>query len=245
VILLSNITDEPTVFGTKYELLKDASFYIPRGRYALLSRSPELHRTLIDILARLRPPESGYVEHEGLVSWPIGRLGFVRGKLTGIEIAQFICSLYGVDRHQCINFLSDILSKPEYLAASMETWPPFMRQEFTFALALVPPFDIYVIDGAIPFESNRFTRLWQSLFEDIIIGKMLIFATYRQNQLIDYCNKGLVYEERGFHIDDDIDACVERYPARRSRNESIAAGGGQGDFDDFAGGEGGEADLDL
>ena len=39
----------------------------------------------------------------------------------------------------------------------MEHWPLHARQEFSFALALAPAFDVYVIEGAIPFEPCRFT----------------------------------------------------------------------------------------
>jgi capsular polysaccharide transport system ATP-binding protein len=243
VILLTDVTDNPVVFGVKQSLLEDANLLLPQGRYALLSRSPELHRVLIDVLAGLRPPEEGYVRHEGLISWPIGRMGFSRGRLKGIDIIKFICSLYGINHRQCSDFVQDILSNPEYVDMPMDTWPPYVRQEFLFALALVPPFDIYVIDAAIPFEPSRFTRLWQALFEDIIVGKTLILATYRREQLTDYCSKGLIYENRGFRIDEDIDSCLDRYPIRQSRAESASGAGGTGGLDPFLGGGG--ADFDF
>lgn len=234
MILLDGVTDAPILFGRRRALLSDASLFLPQGRYALLSGNPEYHRALIDLITGLRPPHRGLVRHEGLVSWPMGRMGFIRGRASGHQMIAFVCALYGIDPAACVDFVSDLITNPDYLAESMEHWPPYMRQEFGFALALAPAFDIYVVEGAIPFEPCRFTRLWQGLFEERVIGRTLILSTYRQGQMTDYCAKGLIHERSGFRIEDDLDRCIERFPARQSRSESgEAPGSGAGDA--FAG----------
>lgn len=220
MISFIDVTDSPKVFGSHQPLFSRASLALPQGRYALLSRTPELHRTVLDVMAGLRPPREGFVKHHGLVSWPLGRQGFIRGKASGLQMIRFVSSLYGIDAQASIELVSDLLTTPEHLARPMEHWPLYTRQEFSFALALAPAFDVYVIEGAIPFEPCRFTRLWLALFEERLVGRTLILSTYRQNQLADYCTKGLVYERCGLRIEDDLDECIRRYPARRSRSES-------------------------
>src|SRR5690606_41403460 len=74
--------------------------------------------------------------------------------------------------------------------------------------------------GTIPFEPCRFTRLWLALFEERLVGRTLIFSSYRQNQLADYCIKGLIYERSALRIDDDLDQSLLRYPPRRSRGDA-------------------------
>jgi capsular polysaccharide transport system ATP-binding protein len=61
--------------------------------------------------------------------------------------------------------------------------------------------------------------LWQALFEERLVGKTLILSSYRQNQMLDYCAKGLIHEHHSLKIDDDLERCVERYPSRPSREE--------------------------
>ncbi|OZI34760.1 ATPase [Bordetella genomosp. 10] len=236
MIQLNAVTDTPRIFGMPRLLLDDADLYLPRGRYALLSRTPELHRALIDVLTGLRPPRRGMVHHTGQVSWPIGRQGFIRGRATGLRMIEFVCRIYGMETGPGVEFVADLLTDPDYLFRSMEHWPLFVRQEFSFALGLLPAFDIYVIEGAIPFEPCRFTRLWLGLFEERLVGRTLILSTYRQNQMTDYCIKGLVYERNGFRVDADLDRCIRRFPARQSRSES-ADQGGEGIIEDYAGGQ--------
>ncbi|CAD6554769.1 P-loop NTPase family protein [Paraburkholderia metrosideri] len=224
MISLTDVTDTPKLFGSELPLLANVDFDLPQGRYALLSRTPEVHRTVIDVLAGLRPPREGYVRHNGRVSWPLGRQGFIRGKVNGLQMIRFVCSLYGVEAVPAIDLVSDLLTAPDHLAKPMEHWPLYTRQEFSFALALAPACDVYIIEGAIPFEPCRFTRLWLALFEERLVGRTLILSTYRQNQMADYCIKGLVYERSSLRIEDDLDECIRRYPARRSRSESADTG---------------------
>jgi len=230
MIHLNGVTDEPYAFGSRQPLLLNADLDIPVGRYALLSHSPELHRQIVDVLCCLRPPRRGFVKHDGVVSWAIGRQGFIRGKANGLSIIDFVSEMYEIDPDATHELVADLVSDPKCLAKPMEHWPLYARQEFSFALALAPAFDVYVIEGSIPFEPCRFTRLWLALFEERLIGRTLIFSSYRQNQMADYCLKGLIYERSALSIEDDLDQCISRFPPRRSRSES-----GTGD-DGFGGG---------
>ncbi|WMD20800.1 ATPase [Achromobacter seleniivolatilans] len=222
MIDLIDVCDDPRLFGSRAALLTHATVNIPHGRYALLSQSPEVHRAVVDVIAGLRPPRHGYVRHMGLVSWPIGRQGFVRGRGTGLRMIELVCDLYGIAVAPTIDFVSDLLTSPQYLTQAMEHWPQYVRQEFSFSLGLVPAFDLYVIEGAIPFEPCRFTRLWLALFEERIVGRTLILSTYRQNQMADYCTKGLIYEHESLRVDDDLDGCIIRFPGRQSRSDGGA-----------------------
>jgi capsular polysaccharide transport system ATP-binding protein len=229
MIDLFGVSDAPRVFGEQVTLLTDADFHLPPGRYALMSETPEWHRPLIDVLAGLRLPARGRVVHGGVVSWPLGRQGFVRGRGTGLDIINLVASIHELDVEMAADVVTMLVSRPELIDLPVEHWPQFARIEFTFALGLVPDFDIYVIDGSIPSEPSRFTRLWQALFEERLVGKTLILASYRQKQLLDYCAKALVYDEGRFAVNDDLEACIERFPLRPSREDSTSSGATPGD----------------
>ncbi|HEX5237826.1 MAG TPA: hypothetical protein VFW39_05115 [Sphingomicrobium sp.] len=224
MIDLDAVTDTPLLYGRPVPLLTAVDFHLPAGRYALLSETPEYHRPLIDLLAGLRPPDEGLVTHVGRISWPIGRQGFVRGRVTGHDLIELVCSLYDMDLDYAAEVISMLVSSPEYVDLSIEQWPSHVRQEFIFTLGLLPEFDIYIIDAPIPSDPARFTRLWQAVFEEKLLGKTLILTSYRQNQMLDYCAKALVYEASRLTIDDDLEASIERYPARPSREEFGTAG---------------------
>lgn len=224
MIDLYDVSDAPRVFGETVHLLENEDFHLPPGRYALMSQTPEWHRPLLDVLAGVRLPGRGRVVHGGRVSWPLGRQGFVRGKGTGLDVINLVCSVHDVDAEETADLVTMLVSRPDLIDRAIEHWPQFARIEFTYALGLVPDFDIYVIDGSMPSEPSRFTRLWQALFEERLVGKTLILSSYRQKQLLDYCARALVYEGRRFLVNDDLEACIERFPLRPSREDSTGGG---------------------
>ena len=231
MIDLLAVSAEAEVFGRTVSLFEEADFHLPPGRYALLSRTPEYHKSIVDVLAGLRKPSRGRVAITGAISWPIGRSTLVRGKSTGLDLVNLVADLYDLDRGYAGDLVTMMVSRPDYMAEPLERWPPPARQEFTFALGLIPEFDIYVIDVPIPYEESRFTRLWQALFEERLVGKTLILSSLRQKQMLDYCAKGLIYERATLSIDHDLEQCIERFPARPAR-EMLAVTSGVGGYDD-------------
>ena len=220
MIQLDAVTDQLELFGRKVTLFEDANFSLPPGRYALLSQTPEYHRPIIDVLAGVRPPLRGRVRISRSISWPLGRPAMVRGRAKGTAIIDLVANLYDVDRHKATEVVAMMVSRPAYIDQPMGTWPPYVRREFIFALGLVPNFDVYVIDTTIPFEESRFTRLWQALFEERLVGKSLILAAAHAKQLLDYCAKGLVYDASTLRIEPDLEQCIEQYPVRPERSET-------------------------
>jgi capsular polysaccharide transport system ATP-binding protein len=217
MIHLDSVTDHLELFGREVALFEDVDFDLPPGRYALFSQTPEYHRTIIDVLAGVRPPLRGRVQISRSISWPVGRQGMVRGRATGVTVINMIADLYGVDRADAADVVSLLIPRPDYINLPMETWPPYVRREFIFSLALIPEFDIYVIDTMLPFEESRFTRLWQAMFEERLVGKSLILASPRQKQLLDYCAGGLIYDASNLSIEPDLEQCIERFPIRPER----------------------------
>lgn len=233
MIDLFAVTDHLEVYGQQVTLLEDLDFHLPAGRYALLSPTPEYNRPVIDLLAGIRPPHRGRVEISRSISWPIGRPAMVRGHANGLAVINLIADLYDVDRNGAADVVTMLVSRPDTIGQPMETWPPYVRQEFIFALGLVPEFDIYVIDAPVPFEDARFTRLWQALFEERLVGKSLILSSHRPKQLLDYCARALVHDAGGLAIEHDLEQAIERYPARPARVELRGMTDG-GSFDDAA-----------
>lgn len=231
MIELMSVSAQTEVFGREAALFTDVDFHLPPGRYALLSATPEYHRSIVDILAGLRKPQRGRVAITGSISWPIGRSTLVRGKATGIDMINLVADLYDLDRGYAGDLVTMLVSRPDYVAEPLESWPPPARQEFTFALGLIPEFDIYVIDAPIPYEELRFTRLWQALFEERLVGKALILSSLRQKQMLDYCAKGLIFERNTLGIDHDLEQSIERFPARPARDE-LGVTSNVGGYDD-------------
>ncbi|KAJ8137292.1 hypothetical protein OY671_009495, partial [Metschnikowia pulcherrima] len=86
---------------------------IPVGRYALSSPAPESHRQIIDSSCGSRPPRQGFVQHDGNVSWAIGRQGFIRGKASGSNMIESVSQMYELDADATYESVADSITDPK------------------------------------------------------------------------------------------------------------------------------------
>jgi capsular polysaccharide transport system ATP-binding protein len=211
MIELQDVFDTPTIAGQKRCVALGATLSVPRGRYALLSSDPHVSRAAIDLLAGLRPPKRGVVYRAGVCSWPIGRPGLVRGRLTGVQIISFIARIYRLDAILCACVVKDAMTNPGLLGERVENWPLVDRIEFGFVLAILPKFDIYVVDGNLPYRKDGFSKIWNFLFEEKIADATLIVSATRTAELKYLCDQALVLQQGGIKIEKDLTHVLSQF----------------------------------
>ena len=213
VFSLRGISDAPRIADAPRLLAREVTLDIPPGNYALLARDPLVARHLIDLLAGVRPPQQGRISAHGRVSWPVARPGFIRGKVTGPQIISFVARMYGLDLDVCMGFMNEMLTDPEGMGENIEHWPPVLRMEFNHALALLPVFDVYIVDGVFPYGDRRFTRLWRGLFAARSQGKTTILFTSRLSEAREHCTQALVLDNGSLSIE-DLETALCKFPPR-------------------------------
>jgi capsular polysaccharide transport system ATP-binding protein len=221
MILLSRVTDTPRVAGSKRLLADRVDLDLPVDRYALLTGDPHLRRPAIDLLARLRPPHAGHVTAVGSSSWPIGRPGFIRGKVTGRHIVALVARLYGLDMALSNGILETLLTSPAQLDELSTHWPIEFRREFVFAIALLPPFDIYIVDAPFPSPRDRFGQMWRVLFDERTEGKTLITSSTRGRDLVEFCSKAIIFDRGWATVTDRLEEALDQYPPVATPPERI------------------------
>lgn len=214
MIRLRNVTFEISLGKSPALVLAQASNWIEPGRYALLVENPATRNPVIDLLCGTREPRTGRVERAGRASWPIGRVGFIRGHLTGWDVVAMICRIYDLNYSLAEGLVSELISNLESLRTPVGRFGPTERMEFTYALALLPKFDIYFLEGSLGFTNDQFAQLWRLLFEDRVKDRMLIVSSYSSAVVTGMCDKALCVARGSLTIDDRLDAALGRYPLR-------------------------------
>ena len=184
--------------------LSNCTLHIPTGRYVLLGKDTYSRRAVVDLITGVRPPTTGKVRRLGRCSWAIGRSGFIRGKVNGHQVLRLITTLYRLDHELCEGFVLEAVSRPEVLDQSIERWDPVMRQEFGHTIALLPGFDIVVIDGVLPYGNGTFSRIWSILFDEKTAGKTVILSTTRASDVHKFCQR----------ISHHLERAIAKFPPR-------------------------------
>ena len=224
MITFHRVTDRPASLHVDAPVLLNASAIIPAGRYALLATDNAVRRPVLDLITGSRAPARGRVNRQGLSSWAIGRGAFIRGRSTGEQLVRMIARLYHLDGRLCEGVVRDMLTSPERLPEPIERWDSASRQEFGHVLALLPSFDIYVIDGAIPSRKGSFTSLWNVLVRQRIMGKTLILSTVRAPEAMEFCDKALIVDNGRIRISEELEQALADYPPRPFLDGSDGSG---------------------
>lgn len=221
MITLAGVTDTPVIAGEPRPLAIDVTLNIPPGRYVLLAQNLRLRKPAVDILAGLRPPMSGWLTWDGACSWPIGRASFMRPQLTGHQIIDLVVRLYQLDQEMCYWLTEHMLTESGCLPERIGGWTSASRLEFSHILSLLHRFDIYFVDGQLPFRKDRFTELWRPLFSRRIEGRTLILSAVRASDALEYCDAALVLHHGQLYIESRIERVLDDFPVRALPAERV------------------------
>ncbi|MCI4662851.1 MAG: hypothetical protein MRY63_13650 [Neomegalonema sp.] len=165
-------------------LLAGENFSFDAPRMAILSDDDKTRTALIWLLCGRLHPQHGRVLRKGLVSWPIGTAAPFRANTTGDRGIRMICDLYGLRFGPARDFMAHMLDEPDQLSHNMLAWPRDVTLQFSYAISLLPRFDIYVLDGSLRFAMAEFTARWQGAFAERVANKQLIISTTQTRDLI-------------------------------------------------------------
>jgi len=128
-------------------ILDKESFTVELGySLGILAPNGTGKTTLIRMMAGLELPDEGRIYRNCRISFPLGFMGGVIGKLTGTENARYIAQLYGLDPDYVEAFCRWVCGIEEYFDMPIGTYSSGMRARFNFSLLLALEFDIYLID---------------------------------------------------------------------------------------------------
>ena len=99
MIEVSNLTKSFTYQGKKTTIFRDLSFKISTGEsIAILGANGAGKSTLLRILGGIDLPDSGTINTDSTISWPVGLVGGFQGSLTGRENVTFVSRIYSEKR---------------------------------------------------------------------------------------------------------------------------------------------------
>ncbi len=175
MIALRNVVKSIGNGPRRRDLLAETNFVFSESRMGLAIGSSEEAEIIMDLLCGNLAPERGAIWRDGRPSWPIGRTGQYRADLTGRITLHFLAAAYNLKFRDCENILFDLVDIHEYYNKAMINWPRNLMLEFSYATALMPTFDIYLVESSISTSNDVFNADFESAFEQRINGKQLIY----------------------------------------------------------------------
>ncbi len=178
-------------------ILERASFRVELGNsLGILAPNGTGKTTLINMMAGLEKPDEGRIIRTSRVSFPLGFMGGVVGKLSARENARYIANLYGLDPDYIEAFTRWLCGLEEYYDMPLGTYSQGMRARFTFALLLALDFDIYLIDEGMPSTTDaEFNRKAGDVLRKRLETATVIIVSHQARTLEKFCRSAAVLKD--------------------------------------------------
>ncbi len=194
-------------------ILDRASFRVePGNSLGILARNGTGKTTIINMMAGLEKPDDGEVFRSSRVSFPLGFMGGVIGRLTGKENARFIAGMYDIDPDYLEAYSRWICGLEEYFDMPVGTYSSGMRARFCFSLLLALDFDIYLIDEGMPASTDaEFNRKAGTLLRERLENATVVIVSHQAETLEKFCRTAAVIQDGQVHMFDTLEEAKRLY----------------------------------
>lgn len=196
MIRLNKVTKYyPTVYGRKY-VFRDLDIEFPeKCNIGVLGLNGSGKSTLLRMIGGIDYPNSGSIDINGSISWPLGLAGGVQRTLTGRDNAQFVCRIYGDDEaliKEKLVFIKQFSEIGDYFEMPVRTYSSGMRSRLLFAISMAFEFDIYLLDEITAVGDARFREKSKAALRAKSHRSNYIMVSHNINDLIRSCDVVLV-----------------------------------------------------
>tara|TARA_R110002124_G_scaffold282876_1_gene458308 strand:- start:3572 stop:4237 length:666 start_codon:yes stop_codon:yes gene_type:complete len=193
-------------------IARNVSFEIPRGKsIALLGRNGAGKSTLMQMIAGSVQPDSGQIQIEGSVSWPVGFQGSFHRDLTGAQNAKFLARVYGVDTEELLDFVADFAELGAHFYQPVRTYSSGMRSRLGFACSMGIHFDTYLVDEVTAVGDSSFREKSEALFLDRLKHSGALFVSHTMGDVRRVCDAGVVLEGGNLHYYGSVEKAIDRH----------------------------------
>jgi len=200
--------------GTQRKVILDrASFRVDIGQsLGILAPNGTGKSTVINMMAGLEKPDEGEIVRACRISFPLGFMGGVIGKLSATENCRYIAQLYGLDPDYIEAFCRWLCDLEEYFDRPFGTYSQGMKARFQFALMLALEFDIYLIDEGMPRTTDaEFNRKAGSILADRLATSTVVIVSHQAKTLEKFANKAAVLKDGQFYQFDTLEEAKRLY----------------------------------
>lgn len=212
MIRLDNVSKSYKTHKGQKLVLDGISLEVPAGvRVGILGRNGAGKSTLVRILGGLTPPDSGRIDYDMSISWPLALDGGFQGSLTGLDNLRFICRIYNADIDRALPFVMDFSELGQYFYEPVKTYSAGMRARLAFALSLAIDFDCYLIDEVLAVGDGRFLNRCREELLEKRRDRAMVLVSHQANVVRDVCDRACVLHDGKLRHFDDVDEAYQFY----------------------------------
>lgn len=214
MIRLVDVSKSFVSMGQRHHVFRNLNLEFPRGRNTgLIGPNGAGKSTLLRLIAGADQPDSGYVERDIRLSWPVGFGGSVNGSLTAVANARFCARLYGRDPDEVVAFTAEFSGLQDFMHWPVKAYSTGMRAKLAFALSMAIDFECLLIDEVLGVGDVEFRAKCSAAIEERRSRSDIILITHNLKDVIRLCDRVVVLGGSRPIVSDDVQKTVKQYAA--------------------------------
>jgi capsular polysaccharide transport system ATP-binding protein len=200
--------------GSQRKVILDrVSFRVELGNsMSILAPNGTGKTTLINMMVGLEKPDEGDIRRSCNISFPLGFMGGVVGKVSAMENSRFISRLYGLDPDYVESFCRWLCGLGESFDQPLGTYSAAMRSRFSFALMLALDFDMYLIDEGMPGTTDaEFNRKAGDPLQERLRTTTIIIVSHQAETLEKFARSAAILLDGQLHMFDTLEEAKQLY----------------------------------
>lgn len=227
MIEVKNITKTFYTKGKIKTVFNNLSFNIESGKsVALLGCNGAGKSTLLQLIGGIDYPDSGSIESDKSISWPVGIAGGFQGSLSARENVTFVSKIYTQNNKELIkeklNFVEKFAEIGEAFDRPFKTYSKGMKSRVTFGLSLAFEFDVYLIDEITAAGDARFRNRCKKALDELKNKSDFIMVNHNLYGLKDHCDKALILHEGEILQYEDLNEAISIHKKLMNNPELFA-----------------------
>jgi capsular polysaccharide transport system ATP-binding protein len=161
------------------------------ARIGILGGAKSGKTTLLRLICGTMQADSGFVERNGVASWPIPLSTFLTPTGSVARNIRFIARLYGILHEDFPRQIATMVGLEEFLNLPIQKCPKFVKPRLALALGIGLDFDTYLFDGSLAPADKPFKEKAVELVTARMAGRGYVLATSVPAEAEKHCD--LIY----------------------------------------------------
>lgn len=209
MIRLQDVSKRFHTHGVETVVADQISMTFPAGKaVAVLGRNGAGKSSLLQMISGSVRPDSGQIEIEGTVSWPVGFAQGFHPDLTGLQNTRFVARVFGVDCDRLEDFVRNFSGLDKHFSVPFRTYSQGMRARLGFALSMGIGFDTYLIDEITAVGDAAFRKTCETALAERLARHGAVIVSHSLGFVRRVCDAGVVLEAGKATWYGDIDAAI-------------------------------------
>jgi capsular polysaccharide transport system ATP-binding protein len=204
----------PTPHGRHY-VFRDLNFRFPEGAsIGVLGPNGAGKTTMLRLLGGMEMPNSGSVQSDEHISWPVGLSGGFQGSLSGRDNVEFVCRMFGLTGSQMrerVAYVEDFAEIGRAFDRPIKGYSSGMRSRLAFGLSMAFDFDYYLIDEVMAVGDPAFKRKSQEVFKERLKRAKVILVSHNVKDIRQLCDVVVLVRDGTATLFEDIEEGIAAY----------------------------------